>query len=60
MSCSSQPKTYDLRTGQIDLAIDFEGIRFREALLDGSTRLGPETLPPIALPLSFGTPGRTS
>ena len=32
------PNAYDLRTGQIDVAIDFEGTRFGEAFLDGSTR----------------------
>ena len=48
---------YDLRTGQIDMAIDFEGTRFGEAFLDGSTRFGSQTVTPIELPLSFNWAG---
>ena len=51
------PKSYDLRTGQIDVAIDFEGTRFGEAFLDGSTRFGSQTVTPIELPLSFNWAG---
>ena len=51
------PNSYDLRTGQIDLAIDFEGTRFGEAFLDGSTRFGSQTVTPIELPLSFSWGG---
>jgi len=47
------PNSYDLRTGQIDMAIDFEGTRFGEAFLDGTTRFGPQSVTPIELPLSF-------
>ena len=47
------PNSYDLRTGQIDLAIDFEGTRFGEAFLDGSTSFGSQAITPIELPLSF-------
>jgi hypothetical protein len=47
------PNSYDLRTGQIDVAIDLEGTRFGEAFLDGSTRFGSRTITPIELPLSF-------
>ncbi len=51
------PNSYDLRTGQIDLALDFEGTRFGEAFLDGSTRFGSQTVTPIELPLSFSWGG---
>ncbi len=51
------PNAYDLRTGQIDVAIDFEGTRFGEAFLDGSTRFGSQAVTPIELPLSFGWAG---
>ncbi len=51
------PNAYDLRTGQIDVAIDFEGTRFGEAFLDGSTRFGSQAITPIELPLSFGWAG---
>lgn len=51
------PNSYDLRTAQIDLAIDFEGTRFGEAFLDGSTRFGSHTVTPIELPLSFNWGG---
>ncbi len=51
------PNSYDLRTGQIDLALDFEGTRFGEAFLDGSTTFGSKTVTPIELPLSFGWAG---
>ena len=51
------PNAYDLRTGQIDLAIDFEGTRFGEAFLDGSTRFGSQAVTPIELPLSFSWRG---
>ena len=51
------PNSYDLRTGQIDVAIDFEGTRFGEAVLDGSTRFGSQTVTPIELPLSFNWAG---
>jgi hypothetical protein len=51
------PNSYDLRTGQIDMTIDFEGTRFGEAFLDGSTRFGSETVTPIELPLSFSWGG---
>lgn len=51
------PNAYDLRTGKIDLAIDFEGTRFGEAFLDGSTRFGSQTVTPIELPLSFSWAG---
>ena len=51
------PNSYDLRTGQIDVAIDFEGTRFGEAFLDGSTRFGSQTVTPIELPLSFNWAG---
>lgn len=51
------PNSYDLRTGQIDMAIDFEGTRFGEAFLDGSTRFGSQAVTPIELPLSFGWGG---
>ncbi len=56
------PNAYDLRTGQIDVAIDFEGTRFGEAFLDGSTRFGSQAVTAIELPLSFNwgglAPGR--
>ena len=51
------PNAYDLRTGQIDVAIDFEGTRFGEAFLDGSTRFDSQAVTPIELPLSFGWAG---
>lgn len=51
------PNSYDLRTGQIDMVIDFEGTRFGEAFLDGSTRFGSQAVTPIELPLSFGWAG---
>jgi len=51
------PNSYDLRTGQIDLAIDFEGTRFGEAFLDGSTSFGSQAITPIELPLSFSWGG---
>jgi LEA14-like dessication related protein len=51
------PNTYDLRTGQIDVAIDFEDARFGEAFLDGSTRLDSRSITPIELPLSFSWAG---
>ena len=47
------PNGYDLRTAQIDMAIDFEGTRFGEAYLDGSTRFGSQEVTAIELPLSF-------
>ena len=53
----NNPNSYDLRTGQIDVVIDFEGTRFGEALLDGSTRFGSQSVTPIKLPLSFGWAG---
>ncbi len=46
------PNSYDLRTGQIDLSIDFEGTRFGEAFLDASTRFGSRAVTSIELPLS--------
>ena len=51
------PNAYDLRTGQIDVAIDFEGARFGEAFLDGSTRFGSQAVTAIELPLSFNGGG---
>ena len=51
------PNAYDLRTGQIDVTIDFEDARFGEAFLDGSTRFGSQAVTPIELPLSFGWAG---
>lgn len=51
------PNSYDLRTGQIELVIDFEGTRFGEAFLDGSTRFGSQEVTPIELPLSFSWGG---
>lgn len=51
------PNSYDLRTGQIDLALDLDGTRFGEAFLDGSTRFGSQTITPIELPLSFSWRG---
>ncbi len=51
------PNSYDLRTIQIDLAIDFEGTRFGEASLDGSTRFASQAVTPIELPLSFSWGG---
>ncbi len=51
------PNSYDLRTVQIDLAVDFEGTRFGEAFLDGSTRFASQTVTPIELPLSFNWGG---
>ncbi len=51
------PNAYDLRTGQIDVAIDFEGARFGEAFLDGSTRFGSKAVTAIELPLSFNWGG---
>jgi len=51
------PNSYDLRTGQSDMVIDFEGTRFGEAFLDGSTRFGSQAVTPIELPLSFGWAG---
>ena len=53
----NNPNSYDLRTGQIDVVIDFEGTRFGEALLDGSTRFGSQAVTAIELPLSFGWAG---
>ena len=53
----NNPNSYDLRTGQIDVVIDFEGTRFGEALLGGSTRFGSQSVTPIELPLSFGWAG---
>ncbi len=53
----NNPNSYDLRTGQIDVVIDFEGTRFGEALLDGSTRFGSQAVTTIELPLSFGWAG---
>ena len=47
------PNSYDLRTGQIDMAIDFEGTRFGEAFLDRSTSFSSQSVTPIELPLSF-------
>ncbi len=44
---------YDLRTGQIDVALDFEGTRFAEALLNGTTRFGSQAVTPIEVPVSF-------
>ena len=51
------PNSYDLRTGQSDMVIDFEGTRFGEAFLYGSTRFGSQAVTPIELPLSFGWAG---
>lgn len=51
------PNSYDLRTGQINVAIDFEGTRFGEAFLDGSTRFGSRTVTAIELPLTFNWAG---
>jgi LEA14-like dessication related protein len=51
------PNSYDLRTAQIDLAIDFEDTRFGEAFLDGSTRFSSQSVTPIELPLSFSWGG---
>ena len=53
----NNPNSYDLRTGQIEVVIDFEGTRFGEALLDGSTRFGSQAVTTIELPLSFGWAG---
>ncbi len=49
----NNPNSYDLRTSQIDVVIDFEGTRFGEALLDGSTRFDSQEVTAIELPLSF-------
>lgn len=51
------PNAYDLRTSQIDLAIDFDDTRFGEAFLDGSTSFGSQTVTTIELPLSFNWAG---
>ncbi len=51
------PNSYNLRTGQIDLAIDFDGTRFGEAFLDGSTSFGSKAITPMELPLSFSWGG---
>jgi len=51
------PNSYDLRTSQIDVVIDFEGTRFGEALLDESTRFDSQAVTAIELPLSFGWAG---
>lgn len=51
------PNSYDLRTGQINVAIDFEGTRFGEAFLDGSTGFGSRTVTAIELPLTFNWAG---
>ena len=51
------PNAYDLRTGQIDVAIDFEDTRFGEVFLDGSTRFASRAVTPIELPISFGWAG---
>ena len=49
----NNPNAYDLRTGQIDVALDFEGTRFADALLDRNTRFGSQAVTPIELPISF-------
>ena len=51
------PNTYDLRTGHIDVTIDFDDTRFGEAFLDGSTWFGSQAVTPIELPLSFSWAG---
>ncbi len=53
----NNPNSYDLRTSQIDVVIDFEGTRFGEALLDESTRFDSQAVTAIELPLSFGWAG---
>ena len=51
------PNAYDLRTGRIDVPIDFDDTRFGEAFLDGSTRFAGQTVTPLELPLSFSWAG---
>jgi LEA14-like dessication related protein len=49
----TNPNTYDLRTGQVDLALDIADARFGEASLGRATTFEAGGVTTIEIPLSF-------